>query len=93
MENDSNFRAVRRNGASRATRSDSSARALSSGTSADHRPYWRQTLKQLPDSRPEAVQRARKLIADPDYPPARFRQKLARRLAVQLKDEIDPLPT
>jgi hypothetical protein len=53
----------------------------------------RQTLRNLPDSRPEAVARARKLIADPDYPSRHMQAILARHLAVQLTAEIDPLPT
>ena len=59
----------------------------------DHWPYLQQTMQALPCSRPEAVLRAKMLLADPDYPPENHEEILARQLAVQLTAEIDPLPT
>jgi hypothetical protein len=56
-------------------------------------PALRQTLENVPDSRPEAVERARKLIADPNYPSQRTLLILARHLAQHLTDETDPFPT
>jgi hypothetical protein len=93
MEMDSNFSAARGNEASSAKRSASASKALSDETSFAHWPALQQILQNLPDSRPEAVARARKLIADPDYPSQHTQQILARHLAIQLTAEIDPLPT
>jgi len=45
------------------------------------------TLKSLPDSRPEAVERARTLVADPAYPTPEIIQKLSRHLAEHLASE------
>jgi hypothetical protein len=93
MENDSNFSAARGNGYSPAERSAPSSEALADAASFANWPELQQTLHNLADSRPEAVARARKLIADPDYPPRRMQQILAQYLAVQLTAEIDSLPT
>jgi 2,4-dienoyl-CoA reductase-like NADH-dependent reductase (Old Yellow Enzyme family) len=93
METEHNFSAARRKGASRATRADPAAKSISSATSTARLPELQKALRNLPDSRPDAVRRARKLIADPDYPPKRAQQALARHLAARLKDEIDPLPS
>src|SRR5271163_838484 len=93
MEKDSNFSAARGNGASSAKRSTRSLKALSDEMSSSPSPALQQSLQYLPDSRPEAVARARKLIADPDYPSQPTQQILARHLATQLTAEIDSLPT
>jgi hypothetical protein len=93
MEKNSNFSAARRNGASRATRSDPAAKTHSNGASSNHPAVLQKALQNLPNSRPEAVLRAMRLIASPGYPPPRIQRVLAQHLAVQLTDEIDPLPT
>ena len=90
MDIDSNFSAARANGASPARRSPPAFEALLDGASLAH---LQRTLHNLPDARPEAVARARNLIADPDYPSQHAQEILARHLAVQLTAEIDPLPT
>jgi hypothetical protein len=93
METDSNFSAARAHGASPARRSTRATKVLSDGSLLTHWPALRQTLQNLPDSRPEAVARARKLIADPGYPPPHQQEILARQLAVQLTSENGPIPT
>jgi gamma-glutamyltranspeptidase len=90
MDIDSNFSAARANGASPARRSPPAFEALLDGASLAH---LRRTLHTLPGARSEAVARARKLIADPDYPPPQMEEILARHLAVQLTAEIGPFPT
>ena len=93
MDIDSHFNAARANGASSPRRSAPSFEALSDEECFAHWPALQETLRNLPDSRPEAVERARNLIADPDYPSPYTQEILARQLAVQLIAEIDPLPT
>lgn len=93
MEKDSNFSATRGNGASSAKRSTRALKKLSDQAPPDHLPALKQTLHELPDSRPEAVARARKLIADPDYPSQLKQELLAQHLAAQLLSEGDSLPT
>jgi hypothetical protein len=93
MDTDSHFSAARANGASPARRSTRTTKVLSDGSLLTRWPALQQTLQHLPDSRPEAVERARNLIADPDYPSQHTRQALARHLAVQLAAETDSLPT
>jgi hypothetical protein len=93
METDSNFSAGHVNGDSPAKRSAPSSEVFSDEALFAHLPALEQTLQSLPDSRPEAVARARDLIADPDYPSQHKLQMLAQHLAVQLTDEIDSLPT
>jgi hypothetical protein len=92
MEMDSNFSAARGNGASSAKRSARVFKDFSDETSFAQRPTLQDTLQNLPDSRPEAVARARQLIADPDYPSLRAQHILARHLAEQLTADIEPLP-
>ena len=41
-------------------------------------------LKSLPDSRPDAVDKARDLLQDPNYPPLVLIQKIGRLLAINL---------
>ncbi len=93
MDIDNHFSVGRVNGASPPRRSAPSFEALSDEECFANWPAWQETLQNLPDSRPEAVERARNLIADPDYPPQYAQEILARQLAVQLTAEIDPLPT
>ena len=93
MDNDSNFSAARTNGASPARRSPPAFEALLHRASFTHWPDLQQSLHNLPDARPEAVARARKLIADPGYPSQQTEEILARNLAVQLTADTDPLPT
>jgi hypothetical protein len=93
METDSYFSAARGNGASSANRSGPAPQTSPDETSFADWPALRQALQHLPDSRSAAVARARKLIADPDFPSQHTQQILAHHLAVQLTAEIDPLPT
>ena len=46
-------------------------------------------VKNLPASRPEAVAQARKLAADPDYPPAGILRQVSRLLAENLIPESE----
>jgi hypothetical protein len=93
MDTDNNFSAARANRASPARCFTPAFDALLDDTSFAHWPDLQQALQNLPDARPEAVARARKLIADPDYPSQQTEEILARHLAVQLTAEINPLPT
>jgi hypothetical protein len=43
----------------------------------------RQTLREVPDVRPEIVERARRLVGDPGYPPRETLQKIATLLAIR----------
>jgi hypothetical protein len=93
MDNDSHFSAARANGASPARRSPPAFEALLDEESFARWPDLKRTLRNLPLARPEAVARARKLIADPDYPSPHTQKILARHLAAQLTAETDSLPT
>jgi len=93
MEKDSNFSAPRRNGASSAKRFAPTSKAFSGQSSSTHGKSLKESLQKLPDSRPEAVARAKRLIADPNYPPRRAQQILAKHLAVRLMDDLDSLPS
>jgi hypothetical protein len=93
MDIDSHFSAARANGASPARRSPPAFEALLDGASSAHWLDLQRTLHNLPEARSEAVARARRLIADPDYPSPHAEAILARHLAVQLTAETDPLPT
>jgi hypothetical protein len=90
METDSNFGAARGNGGGSARRFDSAFDIFLDDTSFAH---LQEALQDLPDARPGAVARARKLIADPNYPSPQIQEILAQRLAVQLTIQIDTLPT
>jgi hypothetical protein len=92
MENHSKFNAARRNGAPPAKRSPV-RKALSSEASFEHWLDLQKVLQYLPDSRPEAVARARRMIADNDYPPKHKQRILARQFAVRLTAESDTFPT
>ena len=46
-------------------------------------------LRNLPDSRPEAVARARQLISDANYPSSAMVKQLSQFLAANLKSEND----
>jgi hypothetical protein len=93
MDIDSNYNAARAGGASPARRSGRATKVLSDGSLLSQYPALQQTLNDLPASRPEAVARARKLIADPDYPPDYLEHILAQHLAVQLSSETGRLPS
>jgi hypothetical protein len=93
MDIDSHFSVTRANGASSARRLTSASGTFSDQEISAAWPGLQQALQGLPDSRPEAVERARRLIADPDYPPPDLQEILAQQLAVLLTSEIDPLPT
>jgi hypothetical protein len=92
MDIHSNFSATRASGASPTRRSPPAFEALLDKASLPQSPILQQSLQNAPDSRPEAVALARKLIADPDFPSEQAQQILAHHLAVQLTAETDPLP-
>jgi hypothetical protein len=52
-------------------------------------PELHQTVQHLPAARPDAVARARKLVADPDYPSSAKLRALSRQLAVHLLADHD----
>jgi hypothetical protein len=86
METDSNFNASGRNG------------HTPNGSSTEFHTQFidglaRQgALRNLPECRPEAVEKAKRLIADPNFPSQDMEQALARFLAAHLTSDIDPLP-
>jgi hypothetical protein len=92
MSKDSNFNATCAGGAAPTRRSPAAFEALLGKASTAKGQALRQTLHKVPDSRPEAVALARKLIADPGYPPPHIQKALAQHLAVQLTADMDPLP-
>ena len=68
--------------------------AASAKTAADTASFTRSDaveaeLKSLPDSRPEAVDRARQLINDPSYPSSTTVKQLSQFLAANLQSEND----
>lgn len=84
METDSNYKVGRSSGASPAKRFVPSAKANSEEQLMARWPVLQQTLQNLPTTRPEAVARARQLIADPGYPPAEMLQFMAEQFAIHL---------
>jgi hypothetical protein len=93
MDTDSHFSASRAKKASPARRSPPVLEALLDKDSLEHWPDLRRTLRQAPAVRPEAVARAKQLIADPDYPSQLEQKILARHLAAQLRAGINRHPT
>jgi hypothetical protein len=93
METDTNFSEANGDGASPARSSAPTSKALSEAAAAADFPALLEILKNLPDSRPEEVADARKLIADPHYPSQYTQKILAGLLAVQLTSGTDSLPT
>lgn len=89
MKTDNDFEAPGENGAPPKRRS-SKAKELAERRAAEW-PALEQILQELPDSRGAAVARARQLIADWRYPTDEETELLARRLAIQLTTENDPL--
>jgi len=91
MDKDSNFSAAHGGGVSRpsfpvfATASDEEFFI--------NWPALHEALQNLPDARPEAIERAMNLIADPDFPSPCAEHVLARKLAVLLTAEIESLPS
>ena len=57
------------------------------GVSIDSSAALDSTLKSLPESRPEAVERAKALVADPAYPSPEIMQKISRHLAAYLASD------
>ena len=92
MDTERKCSAARANGSSQARRSSHASNALSDAAAFVDWPALQQTLQDLPDSRPEAVARARRLIADADFPSEDSEEMLAELLAVQLTSGMDPLP-
>jgi len=84
METDSNFKVARSNGASAAKRFVPTAKADPEEKLLAKWPVLQQTLQSLPNTRPEAVARARQLIADPGYPPPEMLQSMAEQFALYL---------
>jgi hypothetical protein len=84
METDSNYKVGRSNGAAPARRFVPTAKANSEEQLLANWPVLQQKLQNLPDSRPEAVARAKQLIADPDYPPPEALEIMAQQLALRL---------
>jgi hypothetical protein len=84
METDSKFKAARSSRGSAARRFVPSAKANSQEKLLAKWPVLQQTLQNLPDARPDAVARAKKLIADPGYPPPEIMESLAEKLAASL---------
>jgi len=93
MENDNHFSAARSRRASPARRSPPALEALLDKKSNSHWPDLKDTLHDLPEARPEAVARAKKLIADPDYPSPEQEAALARHFAAQFNADNDSLPS
>jgi len=92
MDTENHFGAPRPKRTSSARRSPPALEALLHQASVSDWPALQHSLQSLPEARPEAVARARKLIADPDYPSPQEQKLLARRLAAQLRAEIDRPP-
>ena len=93
MDTDSHFNAAHGGGAYRAACSAAASKRQSDGEWSIDWPALKESLRKTPNSRPGAVERARSLIADPDYPFPEMQQILAGELAVRLWAEIDSLPT
>lgn len=89
MEMDSNFKVGRGSGALPARRFVPTAKANSQEQLLAKWPVLQQNLQNLPDSRPDAVARAKALIADPDYPPDSVLQSLAEQFAYHLLNSND----
>jgi hypothetical protein len=83
MDTDSNFKVARGTRAQPARRFVPSAKADAEEQLLAKWPVLQQTLQNLPAARPEAVERARQLIADPGYPPQEVIQGLAQQFAYQ----------
>jgi len=93
MDIDSKISAARASGPSPLRRTTRATKALTDGSIFTQLPTLQQSLESLPASRPEAVLRAKELIADTDYPDETIQQTLALHLAVQLTDELNSLPS
>ncbi|HZM03031.1 MAG TPA: hypothetical protein VFC44_08395 [Candidatus Saccharimonadales bacterium] len=85
MEIDTKMNLASINGLTPAKRSASSPPAQTPDGSFASSTALEDGLKSLPDARPEAVNYARSLIADPSYPSASTLNKLAGFLAGQLQ--------
>lgn len=90
MENQNKFRRVRRHRASTARRSSATTKPLLDKTSFADWPELREALDHVPECRPEAVALARRLIADPGYPPPHVQRVIAQKLASELSSETEP---
>jgi hypothetical protein len=76
-------------GPAAAKRSNSTAKSATDGVSLSDSTALEGALASVPDSRPEAVQRAKDLLADPNYPPLVLIQKLSRLLATNTDTSIE----
>jgi hypothetical protein len=87
MEINSNINAGGVQGPTSPQRPASPAKPAGDGVSLDTLAALESALKSLPDSRPEAVERAKEKAIDPNYPPPVLVHKLARLFAIQLQSE------
>jgi hypothetical protein len=87
MEINSNINAGGIQGPASPQRPASPAKPAGDGVSFDNMAALESALQSLPDSRPGAVERAKALAIDPDYPPPVLVQKLARLFAIQLESD------
>jgi hypothetical protein len=93
MEKDRKISRTGGSGASSERRSAATSKQRSSEVSASRFQELKKNLQDLPDSRPEAVALAKKLIADPDYPSPHTEEIVAEHLAAKLTTDTDRLPT
>ena len=87
MEINSNIKAGGVQGPTSPQRPASPAKPAGDGVSFDNSAALESALKSLPDSRPEAVERAKEKAIDPHYPPPVLVHKLARLFAIKLQSE------
>lgn len=84
MEINTNLNLGGVNGANPSGRTASAVKPAGSGVSFDSSEALDKALKGLPDSRLDAVERARALVNDPNYPSSDTLKKLSQFLAVNL---------
>jgi len=87
MEINSNINAGGIQGPTSPQRPAAPAKPAGDGVSFDNSAALESALKSLPDSRPEAVERAKEKAIDPHYPPPVLVHKLARLFAIKLQSE------
>ena len=73
-----------------ARRSGTSPRPTAEGTAFERSAALNQSLANTPEVRPQAVERARRLIADTSYPPQEAINKIANLLAMSLTEGAQP---
>lgn len=90
MELNNHFGAKRNGEGAAKKRSTIKSKALDLKAFPDEPTFFQECLQDVSDIRLEAVARAEKLIADPDYPPKELLQTLAHHLAIRLLADIEP---